>query len=396
MPNINNDAYIYDLVGIFNIPVSMYKSDLSLIQHFYDFGEEFDPLVCDKRLLESVVSTVSTTGLRLAISYDGSLVYYVVMLFDDNSYAIAGPLIDAKEDVTEHVRFNALKHNAKVRNITRCSKLSILSAFSLIYKAVYGVSINIHNLIETDKKDFIDMQAKEHVANVLIRSVENTTPHNDSTYELKIRKAISDGNLESLKLALYTPFVGERGIIGYTPIRSHKNLAIVDITIASRAAIDAGIDAELAYVISDGYILQVEKAKTSQEAEDIYFRCAFEFCNLVKNTKTSINTDNKIVKQVVSYINRNFYKKFYLKDIASHLNLSSEYLERVFKEQTKMTIGQYLLDVRLNQAVLLLDGSDKAIYEIASLTGFNSQSYFILQFKRKFNMTPKSYRTKSF
>ena len=91
------------------------------------------PLVCDKRLLESVVSTVSTTGLRLAISYDGSLVYYVVMLFDDKSYAIAGPLIDAKEDVTEHVRFNALKHNAKVRNITRCSKLSILSAlFSYI------------------------------------------------------------------------------------------------------------------------------------------------------------------------------------------------------------------------------------------------------------------------
>ena len=91
MSNINNDAYIYDLVGIFNVPVSMYKSNLSLIQHFYDFGEEFDPLVCDKRLLESVVSTVSTTGLRLAISYDGSLVYYVVMLFDDKSYAIAEP-----------------------------------------------------------------------------------------------------------------------------------------------------------------------------------------------------------------------------------------------------------------------------------------------------------------
>ena len=44
MSNINNDAYIYDLVGIFNVPVSMYKSrPFSKFQHFYDFGEEFDP-----------------------------------------------------------------------------------------------------------------------------------------------------------------------------------------------------------------------------------------------------------------------------------------------------------------------------------------------------------------
>ena len=202
------------------------------------------------------------------------------------------------------------------------------------------------------------------------------------------------GDSSALKSALDTPFVGKRGVIANNNLRSQKNLAIVDITIASRAAIDAGVNAELGYVISDGYILQVEDAKTSQEAEDLYRQCAFEFCSLVKQTKSHFNTDNKIIKQIADFINKNFYKKIYIKDIAKTLNFSCEYIERMFKDKTGLTIGQYLLNVRLNQAMILLNGSDRHIFEIAALTGFNSQSYFIKAFKDKYKITPKAYREK--
>ncbi len=394
MAELSIYSYIKDLVGIFNVPVSLYNQNLCLLKHFYDFDEKYDPISCDKELLKYISDDGLNKSKKLYLKSDGIVVFYAVLICHDKNLVIVGPLIDSKENLTEHVRFNALKHHAQVRAITRCSKVSILSALSLIYKALYKEDIDIQDLIGNEKSYVIEEETRQQVANVLIRSVENSTPHNDSSYELKIRQAIKNGDSSALKIALDTPFVGKRGVIANNNLRSQKNLAIVDITIASRAAIDTGVSAELGYVISDGYILQVEDAKTSQEAEDLYRQCAFEFCSLVKQTKNSFNTDNKIVKTIADFINKHFYKKIYVKDIAKILNLSCEYIERMFKKQTGLTIGQYLLNVRLNQAMILLNGSDKHIFEIASLTGFNSQSYFIKAFKDKYKMTPKAYRSK--
>ena len=396
MSCIKVEDYIYDLLGIFNVPISTYTRDLDLIEHFYDFDDVFDPLACDKTLLNDIVLKASEHNKRLYISYDGTLIFYVIMRLLNGSYIIAGPLIDSKEDLTEHVRFNAIKHKAKVRPITRCSKSKILSAFALIYKAIYKKSIDIRSLKDSikdkDKDECLYNENVEQVANVLLRLVENNTPHNDKSYEIKIRRAIEKGDERSLYLALNTPFVGKRGVIGFSHIRNHKNLAIVDITIASRAAIDAGVDSELSYVISDSYILQVEKAKTSQEAEDIYKKCAFEFCALVKKTLEHKFVDSKIVRDIIAFLEKSFYKKITIKDIATSLNLSSEHIQRVFKEKTQMTINTFLLNLRLNKAKVLLEGTDKSIYEIAHLTGFGTESYFIKLYKNSFSITPKNYR----
>lgn len=394
MAELSISSYIKDLVGILNVPVSLYNQKLCLLKHFYDFDEQYDPLSCDKELLNIISANSLNKGKKLYLTKDGNVIFYATLVCLDNSLVVVGPLIDSNENITEHVRFNALKHHAKVRPITRCSKISILSALSLIYKSLYKKDIDVQDLIGTETPTLIKKETRQQVANVLIRSVENTTPHNDSSYEIKIRQAIMRGDSSALKSALDTPFVGKRGVIANNNLRSQKNLAIVDITIASRAAIDAGVNAELGYVISDGYILQVEDAKTSQEAEDLYRQCAFEFCSLVKQTKSQFNTDNKIIKQIADFINKNFYKKIYIKDIAKTLNFSCEYIERMFKDKTGLTIGQYLLNVRLNQAMILLNGSDRHIFEIAALTGFNSQSYFIKAFKDKYKITPKAYREK--
>lgn len=394
MTELPISSYIKDLIGILNVPVSIYNKNLCLLKHFYDFDEKYDPVSCDDELLKYICADGLNDDKKLYIKSDGMVVFYAVLVCCNKQLIIVGPLIDSKENLTEHVRFNALKHHAQVRAITRCSKISILSALSLIYKAIYKKEIDVQDLIGDKKGYNINDDPRQQVANVLIRSVENSTPHNDSSYELKIRQAIAGGDSKALKKALGTPFVGQRGIIANNQLRSQKNLAIVDITIASRAAIDAGISAELGYVISDGYILQVEEAKTSQEAEDLYRQCAFEFCSLVQQSNSSFNTDNKTVKAVTDFINQHFYQKIYIKDIAAVLNLSCEYIERLFKNHTGLTIGQYLLNVRLNQAKILLNGSDRAIFEIASLTGFNSQSYFVKTFKDKYKITPKAYRSK--
>lgn len=48
MAELSIYSYIKDLVGIFNVPVSLYNQNLCLLKHFYDFDEKYDPISCDK------------------------------------------------------------------------------------------------------------------------------------------------------------------------------------------------------------------------------------------------------------------------------------------------------------------------------------------------------------
>lgn len=147
MAELSIYSYIKDLVGIFNVPVSLYNQNLCLLKHFYDFDEKYDPISCDKELLKYISDDGLNKSKKLYLKSDGIVVFYAVLICHDKKLVIVGPLIDSKENLTEHVRFNALKHHAQVRAITRCSKVSILSALSLIYKALYKEDIDIQDLI---------------------------------------------------------------------------------------------------------------------------------------------------------------------------------------------------------------------------------------------------------
>lgn len=55
------------------------------------------------------------------------------------------------------------------------------------------------------------------------------------------------------------------GKLADTPLRSAKNIGIVILTLASRAAIRGGLDPETAFTIEDAYVQQIEKPKYKAE-----------------------------------------------------------------------------------------------------------------------------------
>ncbi|WP_374761402.1 helix-turn-helix domain-containing protein [Pseudoalteromonas sp. MM1] len=62
----------------------------------------------------------------------------------------------------------------------------------------------------------------------------------------------------------------------------------------------------------------------------------------------------------------------------------------VFKQLTASTINQYLADVRINQAKLLL--LTKTVTETAYAVGFNNSAYFSTVFKKHTQLSPKEYQ----
>ncbi|MDG6692567.1 helix-turn-helix domain-containing protein [Staphylococcus aureus] len=67
-------------------------------------------------------------------------------------------------------------------------------------------------------------------------------------------------------------------------------------------------------------------------------------------------------------------------------------LRQLFRQQTGMTISQYLRQLRLCQAQYLLRHSSLLISEIAARCGFEDSNYFSVVFTRETGVTPRVWR----
>ena len=109
-----------------------------------------------------------------------------------------------------------------------------------------------------------------------------------------------------------------------------------------------------------------------------------------KNTILS----NKIKSIIIEIINNSNENEFDLKrTLEKHLNKNYTNLNKIFKEQEKLTIHKYYLMQKMNKAKELLTYGERSIKEIAFILNFKSVEHFSRSFKKLFGQSPKSYRT---
>lgn len=75
--------------------------------------------------------------------------------------------------------------------------------------------------------------------------------------------------------------------------------------------------------------------------------------------------------------------------------LSTTYFQKLYKKKFGCTFGQDVMTGRLEHAKHLLLTSHYSVKEIAMLCGYNSETFFMKQFKKKLGITPSQYRANS-
>jgi AraC family transcriptional regulator len=81
-----------------------------------------------------------------------------------------------------------------------------------------------------------------------------------------------------------------------------------------------------------------------------------------------------------------------LKRIAQAAGIHPAHLARTFRKKFGCTVGEYLRQLRLNEAMKNLDYSEKSIAEISQDAGFYDHSHFVRCFKEYTGLTPSDYR----
>ena len=109
-------------------------------------------------------------------------------------------------------------------------------------------------------------------------------------------------------------------------------------------------------------------------------------------TKNKIIYKNKILNDIISYIDNNFGNKITTKTIADEFYISPQYLARIFKKEVEMTPSEYLTSVRLSKAANMLTNTNFSITTISELVGFSNPFYFTNSFRAKYLIPPRRYR----
>ncbi|WP_343059876.1 AraC family transcriptional regulator [Saccharibacillus deserti] len=98
------------------------------------------------------------------------------------------------------------------------------------------------------------------------------------------------------------------------------------------------------------------------------------------------------VRAAIEYLHQNYDRGIQVKEIAAAVNLHPGYLHRLFKQHTGRTLTDYLNNLRMDKAKMLLAGSLIPVADIADYVGIASRQYFHLLFRKYSGCTPTEYR----
>jgi YesN/AraC family two-component response regulator len=106
------------------------------------------------------------------------------------------------------------------------------------------------------------------------------------------------------------------------------------------------------------------------------------------NKKEPKNT----VMEVIKYIIENYNTEISLDELANSFYFNKYHLCHLFKNETGLSIIDFINRKRLFEAEKLLKTTDYNVTEICYKVGFSSVNYFIKQFKHTYNTTPKKFK----
>lgn len=144
----------------------------------------------------------------------------------------------------------------------------------------------------------------------------------------------------------------------------------------------------------------IEIAKEDQIASQQYlagivFHILGKVMSILKNNLFDNDEAKQKIERAKIIMNENVYSSIEPEQIAERLNISYSWFRKIFKSYTGYAPAQYIQELKINRAKLLLTETNHTVKEIAYQLNYNSPEHFFSIFKRKTKLTPTDYRNLS-
>lgn len=231
-----------------------------------------------------------------------------------------------------------------------------------------------------------------------LQKSEEEVYHRPMEEEYSFYKAISSGDMdyvrENCRQNAFTNPDG-MGVLSRSPLTNIRYHFVVTTAMITRHCVEAGMELEQAYRLSDFYILKMDSCTSIDAISELHHSMVLDFTGkmllLQKNAVIS-----KSIVMCIDYIYNHIHDRITINDLADFTGLSSSYLSRLFKKELGIAVSDYIREKKIEKAQNLLKYSDFSFIEIANYLAFSSQSHFIQTFDKLVGMTPKKYRDRNY
>ncbi|MPM05678.1 helix-turn-helix domain-containing protein [Clostridium sp. C8] len=263
----------------------------------------------------------------------------------------------------------------------------------LLYNLIYDYKLDSYDLLTNDQA-LINVESKKNntIDTYLSTNKREFVLHHSQKYERELLTWIKEGNIKKLKdlTESESNIDGNKGVHSKNPLRNEKNIFISFTSLVSHAAIEGGLDWELALSLSDFYIQTVEECNVIVDIYNLYEKMFLDYGERVHKIKTS-NYSISVLK-CLNYISQNLYTKISLSQIANHTSVNPSYISYLFKKEVGISITEYIQREKVEEAKTLIESGEKSFADIYVSLGFIDQSHFTKTFKKFVGISPKDYR----
>lgn len=101
---------------------------------------------------------------------------------------------------------------------------------------------------------------------------------------------------------------------------------------------------------------------------------------------------SQLTRNIMEYTEEHYPESLSLKLFGDLFHVSPNYVSRLFKQEVGQGLFDYINELRIEKAKVLLKDYRYKIYDVAEMVGFNNQAHFAIVFQKYTGFSPKQYR----
>ncbi len=205
-------------------------------------------------------------------------------------------------------------------------------------------------------------------------------------------QSIREGNENYRDYLSFLQDYGEAVFAEGNPNRSSKDRAIILVSQCARAAMDGGAPVRAAGEAEASFIRRIEQIPTSTDLMNLVTEMAETFVRMVGESRADGALSPEI-RSCCAYIKKHMTQPLTLQKLAGEIGYTEYYLSRKFQKEMGVKLLDYIKQVRLDYAKILLSTTRMTVQDISEKLQFGTRSYFTRIFKEYVGMSPADFRS---